>query len=140
MRKTITINDPMQVKVGDKAYFKDCYFGFTVREVDEKDKSMPFAVTTPFCYGTNWVRSSLFDHAERTVEELEWPDPHDISLHVYLGADGMKYIYNHCIVRDQEPWIVEGSMTYHSRRWMAAKFQEALPLIELELIPKERES
>ena len=135
-----TITDPMQVKPGDKAYFKDCDFGFYVTEVDESDLCMPFTVTTPFCDACHWVQSSHFDHAERTVEGPEWPNTNDTRLHVYLGADGMKYIYNPCIKHDPEPWTVEGSMTYRDRQWMKAKCPKALPLTELELIPMERES
>lgn len=30
----LTITDPMQMKAGDKAYFRGCDFGFTVLKVD----------------------------------------------------------------------------------------------------------
>ena len=135
MRKTITITDPMQVKVGDKAYFKNCDFGFAVREVDEKDKSMPFAVTAPFCYGAHWVRSSRFDHATREVEKPEWPDPQDVKLHVYLGADGKRYIYNPTDKGDAVQWSFEGGFGFYSRDEMEAYHRDALPLTEVKFVP-----
>ena len=135
--KTITITDPMQVKPGDKAYFKDCDLGFTVLKVDELDTDLPFTVMTPLGDGGYWVQSSHFDHAERTIDESEWPDPNDLRLHVYLGADDMKYIYNPCIVPDPAPWIAEGSFASRDRQQMTSMFPEALPLTELELITKD---
>jgi hypothetical protein len=93
MRK-ITVNDPMLVKVGDKAYFKGCDFGFTVSRTDNEDRYAPFTVVTPFSEYVCWALSSRFDHATREVEEPEWPDPHDLRLRIYLGADGKRYIYN----------------------------------------------
>jgi hypothetical protein len=68
--KLTIIIDPMQVKVGDKAYFKGYDFGFTVLEVDNRDPDLPFMVTTPFNDAGDWARSSHFDHATREVEDL----------------------------------------------------------------------
>lgn len=75
-----------------------------------------------------------------TDEALEWPNPHDLILHIYLGANGVLYLYNPCSERDAVPWAVACSDDFFNRRRIAIKFPEALPLIELELIPKERES
>ena len=47
MRKTITITDQTQVEVGDKAYFKDCDFGFTVLKVNRIDANYPIKVRDP---------------------------------------------------------------------------------------------
>lgn len=141
MRKTtITINDPMQVKAGDKAYFKDCDFGFTVSLVDKDDTKLPFAVMTPLGYAGFWARSSRFDHATREVEEPEWPDPHDLKFHIYRGADDRLYFYNPTGKRDTSPWSIEGMFTFHSRRCLEAEHRDALPITELELVPKKRES
>jgi hypothetical protein len=68
MEKIITITDPMQVRIGDKAYFKDCDFGFTVSLVDKDDKIKPFTVVIPFSESVCWALSSQFDHATREVE------------------------------------------------------------------------
>lgn len=135
MKKIITITGPMLVKAGDKAYFKDCDFGFTVRCTDNEDTDMPFNVAVPFSHVCYWVHSSRFDHATREVEEPEWPDPHDIKLHIYLGADGKRYIYNPCSEEDTEPWSVEGYLAYYSRETMGAYHPDALPLVELKLVP-----
>lgn len=94
MKKIITITNPMLVKAGDKVYFKDCNFGFTVSLVDNDDTIKPFMVVIPFSESGCWALSSQFDHATREIEELELPNPHDIKLNVYLGADGRRYIYN----------------------------------------------
>jgi hypothetical protein len=133
MRKIIT--DPMQVKVGDKAYFKGCDSGFTVVKTDNEDQDMPFKVSTPFCDTYFWVRSSYFDHAIREDKEQEWPDPHDFKLHVYLGADGRRYICNPCSEQDTCPWTVENSIGFVERQQMAHIFHEALPLTEFKFVP-----
>ena len=139
-KKKITITDPMQVKAGDKAYFKDCDFGFTVSRTDNEDRYAPFTVVTPFSEYVCWALSSRFDHATREVEEQEWPDPHDLRFHVYLGADGRRYIYSPADETDTEPWLIESYFAYRSRREMEADHRDALPLTELKLVPKEEES
>ena len=135
MRKTITITDPMRVKVGDKAYFKDCDFGFTVTRVDADDKDIPFSVYNPLAGDYFWIFSSWFDHATREVGEQEWPDPHDLDLHIYLGADGKRYIYNPTDEGDDLPWFVEGCFKCHARDEMEAYHRDALPLTEVKLVP-----
>ena len=135
MRKTITITDPMQVKVGDKAYFKDCDFGFTVFRTDNADHVLPFAVMPPFYDAYCWARSSYFDHATREVDEPEWPDPHDLDLHIYFGSDGKRYIYNPTDKGDALPWFVEGGFEPYARDEMEADYRDALPLTELKLVP-----
>ena len=135
MRKTITITDPRQVKIGDKAYFKDCDFGFTVTEVDESTPDAPLKVYDPLISCTCWPYSQQFDHATREVEEPEWPDPHDAKLHVYLGANGRRYIYNPINERDTSPWVSEGTCVWYSREGMEAHHRDALPLTELKLVP-----
>lgn len=137
---TITITDPMQVKVGDKAYFKGCDFGFTVTTTDKEDRYAPFTVVAPFGDVNYWARSLYFDHATREVEEPEWPDPHDLRLHVYLGADGKRYIYNPVGEADPSPWVIEGHFACRSRESMEYYHRNALPLTELKLVPKEEES
>lgn len=140
MRKTITITDQMQVKAGDEAYFKDCDFGFTVIRVDREDKICPFMVIAPFNNNNYWAESALFNHATREVEEPEWPDPDDLRLHVYLGSYGRRYIYNPMGENDANPWVAEGHCTYHSRKEMEDYYHDALPLVELKLVPIEEES
>ena len=136
MRKTITITNPMQVKVGDKAYFKDCDFGFAVTGVDADDKYSPFAVYSPLSGDPLcWIFLSRFDHATREVDEPEWPDPHDLDLHIYFGADGKLYIYNPTDKGDDLPWFVEGCFKCHARDEMEAYHRDALPLTEVKLIP-----
>jgi hypothetical protein len=132
---TMTITDPMRVKAGDKAYFKDCDFGFTVNHTDNVDPDLPFTVVTPFGGVCCWAWSSQFDHATREIEEPEWPDPDDIKLHVYLGADGRRYIYNPVSEADPSPWIIEGYFTWNARETMEYYHRDALPLTELKLIP-----
>lgn len=140
MTKTITITDPMKVETGDKAYFTSTDITAEVINVDCGDQIHPFSVLNPFGHGVIWARADVFDHATRDVEEPEWPDPHDIKLHVYLGADGRRYIYNPIDEADTAPWIAEGYFACHSRESMETNFREALPLTELELITKERKS
>ena len=135
MRKTITITDPMQVKAGDKAYFKDCDFGFTVLNVDNDDAIQPFKVMDPMTGFGNWPRLLRFDHATREVEEPEWPDPHDLDLHIYFGADGKRYIYNPDDKGDDLPWFVEGGFEPYARDEMEVYHRDALPLTELNLVP-----
>jgi hypothetical protein len=132
---TITITDPMQVRIGDKAYFKDCDFGFAVSLVDNDDTIKPFTVVIPFSESVCWALSSQFDHATREVEEPEWPDPHDTRLRIYLGADGKRYIYNPIDEADTRPWVAEGYSKYHSCESMEAYYHDALPLTELKLVP-----
>lgn len=140
MKKTITITDPMQVKIGDKAYSKYCDFGFEVIDVNRSDTYLPFEVMTPLSSSGCWAQSSRFNHATREVEEAEWPDPHDLKLHIYLGADGRRYIYNPIDEYDSSPWVYEGNCVWHSSEDMEDYFRDALPLTELELVPKESES
>ena len=143
MEKKITITDPMQVKAGDKAYFKGCSFWFTVSRVDREDKIYPFLVIAPFSKNTYWAESALFDHATREVEEPEWPKPSDSEMHIYLGSDGAKYLYLPMCRRDSTPWK---SLPYlEGDSWMSADAMTechpaALPLTELKLVPKEEES
>lgn len=142
MKNIITITDITKVRAGDKAYFQNCDFGFTVIEIDENDAIHTLQVDNPTCKGSTWSSSLLFDHATREVEakEQEWPDPEDIDLHIYLGSDGVKYVYMPLSKSDILPWsILSGSN--HSLRWwatcdMASAFPEALPLTELNLVPK----
>lgn len=138
MKKTIT--DPMQVEPGDKAYFKDCDFGFTVTAVDMDDKEVPIAVYNPLTGLNFWIFLSQFDHAAREVEGPEWPNPHEAKLRVYLGSDGVRYIYNPVDEHDRDPWLVENHFICHTRETMGSYHSDALPLTELELVPKKRES
>lgn len=139
MKKTITITDPMQVRIGDKAYFKDCDFGFPVHAIDRSNKYQPLMVNNPLDGDKFWARSRQFDHAIREVEEPEWPDPHDAKLHVYLGSDGKRYIYNPYSKQDPQPWDAENAIGFADRQQMARVFPEALPLTELRLVPMEAE-
>ena len=135
MKKTITITDPRQVKVGDKAYFKDCDFGFAVLCVDSESKYWTLMVNNPLNGHKFWAMSSQFDHATREVEDPEWPDPHDFKLHVYLGADGRRYIYNPINERDTSPWVSEGTCVWYPSEDMEAYCPDALPLTKLRLVP-----
>lgn len=135
MRKTITITDPMQVEIGDTAYFKDCDFGFTVTSLVEDDERTPFMVMNPVSGWTCLTSSEQFDHATREVEEHEWPDPHDLKLHVYLGADGRRYIYNPINESDTSPWVSEGTFVWYPSEGMEDDHRDALPLTELKLVP-----
>lgn len=135
MRKTITITDPMQVKIGDTAYFKGYRYGFTVLETDRSNPDAPLQVNDPLISWTCWPHSRRFDHATREVEEPEWPDPHDAKLHVYLGAGGVRYIYNPVDEDDTTPWVAEGRHAYRSRETMEVCHRDALPLTELKLVP-----
>lgn len=138
MRKTtitITITDPTQVQTGDKAFFKGCDFGFTVSQVDHEDKIYPFTVMAPFGTDFYWAESATFDHATREVEKPEWPDPHDLDIHVYLGSDGLRYIYNPISQADQVPWAIERQHGFRSRKNLELSNSDALPLTELRLVP-----
>lgn len=138
-----TITDSMQVKVGDKAYFKGCDFGFTVTITDKEDRYAPFTVVAPFGDMNYWAWSSFFDHATREVEEPEWPKPSDSELHIYLGSDGAKYLYLPMCEGDSTPWkripYLEGD-SWMSAEGMTEGHPAALPLTELKLVPKEEES
>ena len=138
MRKTITIIDPMQVKAGDKAYFKDCDFGFTVTGLDADDEHRPIAVSNPLSGDSYWACSSRFDYATREVDEPEWPEPHDLKFRIYLGADGKQYLYAPSYEDDQIPWkqlpyYIDND--WHSAKGMTEYHPEALPLKELKLVP-----
>lgn len=136
MKKIITITDPMLVDTGDKVYVKDCDFGFTVVDVDRSDKYRTLQVNNPLS-GTGYCAlTKLFDHATREVEEPEWPDPHDLRLRIYLGADGKRYIYNPTEKKNVfSQWLAEGSLSFHSRNAMESYYYDALPLTELKLVP-----
>ena len=135
MRKTITITDPMLVKLGDKAYFKVCGFGFRVLETDMSNPDAPLKVYDPLIGDTCWPHSHQFDHATREVEDPGWPDPHDTRLHVYLGADDVRYIYNPTDKYDPTPWFIERQVVCRSRETMEVYHRIALPLTELKLVP-----
>lgn len=140
MKNTIIVTDLTRVRVGDKAYFKDCDFGFTVLDVNKYDKFSALKVNIPMSEDGFCADPSLFVYATRVVEEPEWPDPNDLQLHIYLGSDGKKYLYNPVGNADHMPWAVENSSAFQSRDDMTSIFPEALPLIELECIPMEIES
>lgn len=140
MTKTITITEANKVKEGDIAYFTSTDITAEVIAVDHEDKIHPFAVLNPFGHGVVWAHADVFDHATREVKEPEWPDPNDFNLHVYLGSDGMRYIYNPVDENDKTAWTSERHFAYITREIMEAYHRDALPLIELELIPKECES
>ena len=146
MKKTITITDITKVQVGDKAYFQNCDFGFTVTDVDESDIPLTFNVATPLSKHGYWADSDLFDHATREVEakEPEWPEPEDLDMHIYLGSDGVKYCYMPISESDILPWSIlsnsDHSLCWWSARDLSSARPEALPLTELKLVPKEEES
>lgn len=145
MKKTITITDITKVRVGDKAYFKNCDFVFTVIDIDENDAIYTLQFYNPTYEGSTWSSSLLFDHATREVEtkEPEWPEPEDLDMHFYLGSDGVKYCYMPISESDILPWSILSSSD-HSLCWwsasdLASAHPEALPLTELKLVPKEAE-
>ena len=146
MKNIITITDITKVRAGDKVYLQNCDFGFTVTDIDENDAIYTLQVDNPTCEGSTWSSSALFDHANREVEvkEQEWPEPEDLDLHIYLGSDGVKYVYMPISESDILPWSILSSSD-HSLRWWSARDlasdrPEALPLTELKLVPKEKES
>ena len=134
-KTTITITDPIKVNAGDKAYFKDCDFGFTVTGLDADDEHRPIAVSNRLSGDSYWACSSRFDHATREVEGSEWPDPHDLDLHIYSGSDGKRYIYNPTDKGDALQWSFEGGFGFYSRYEMEAYHRDALPLTEVKLVP-----
>lgn len=143
MKNIITITDITKVRVGDEAYLKNCYFGFTVGIVDTEHKNSPFAVYNPLSEDYCWVPLSRFDHATREVEEHEWPHPEDLELRIYIGADGKQYLYAPEYEDDHLPW--KQLPYYRVPEWrdaeeMAEYYPEALPLKELKLVPKDDES
>lgn len=136
MKKIITITDPMQVKIGDKAYFKGYCYGFTVLGTDRSNPDAPLKVNDLLVGCTCWPHSHRFDHATRVVEEPDWPDPQGTRLHVYLGADGRRYIYYYPTTEiGMAPWVAEGTSLFLSRKSMKADYRNALPLTELKLVP-----
>ena len=136
MTKTITITDPMQVEVGDKAYFKDCDFGFTVTELDADDEHRPIAVSNPLSGDSYWACSSRFDHATREVKEPEWPeDPKDDEVHWYKDSTGGIIGYEHKYWY-MSPFTDDGKSREDAMKW----YRDALPLTELKLVPEEDES
>ena len=60
---------------------------------------------------------------------------HDARLHIYLGADGVQYIYNPIDEHDPSPWVIEGHSSCDSRENMEDDHRNALPLTELKLVP-----
>lgn len=159
MKHTIRIDDIKDVKVGDTAYFKGDPVGYKVLkisvgppdgmllaislDVDELAPVIKYVLEDVLIKLTAWVRDSLFDHAERTVEEPEWSHPTDNDMHVYQGADGAKYLYLPSFNGDTAPWHRLPFGGYN--RWddadgMTSSYPAALPLTELKLVPKEEES
>ena len=138
MKKTIRIDNLRDVHVGDMLFVKGRSDGFRVACV------RPVNVDNPFGYGFAYVNTDKFDHAERTVEKLEWPHPSDLELHVYLGADGNKYLYMPTYdERDISPWHLlpySGNGRWADAEDMTKCHPAALPLKELKLVPKEEES
>jgi len=143
MKNTITITDITKVRVGDKAYIKNCDFGFTVTSVDPDDKHCPIAVYNPLSEEYYWIFLPRFDHATREVKEPEWPHPEDLELHIYIGADGKQYLYAPAYEDDHLPWKQLPHYRvheWHDAEGMAKYYQEALPLKELKLVPKDEEA
>jgi hypothetical protein len=142
MIKTIAITDPRQVRIGDKAYFKHCDFGFNVVRIRYM-KSTPFAVINPLDGYEQWAESRQFKYATREVDEPEWPDPQDNELHVYLGADGKQYLYMPTYEGDSVPW--KQLPYYKGDDWLNAEgmtkcYPSALPLTELKFVPANEET
>ena len=144
MKNIITITDITKVQAGDKAYFQNCDFGFTVTDIDENDAIYTLKVDNPTYEGGTWSSSLLFDHATREVKELEFPHPKDLKLHVYIGADGVNYLYMPDTESDKLPWrpfpSPQDSLLWMSDDDLATYCTNALPLTELNLVPKEEES
>ena len=143
MRKTIGIDNLRDVHVGDMLFVKGRSDGFRVAGVFTDSLPFPFAVDIPFGYGFAYVNIDEFDHAERTVEEPEWPQPSDLELHVYLGADGNRYLYMPAYEGDTSPWRLltyPGNAGWAGAEDMTKCHPAALPLRELKLVPKEEES
>mgnify|MGYP006991882136 CR=1 FL=1 len=156
MNHTIRIDDIKDVKVGDTAYFKGDPVGYKVLkisvgppdgmllaislDVDELAPVIKYVLEDVLIKLTAWVRDSLFDHAERT---FEWPQPSDFELHVYLGADGKKYLYLPTYEYDVTPWHqlpYWGSKGWHDAEDIAMCYPTALPLKELKFVQEEEES
>jgi hypothetical protein len=134
MKKTIRINNLEDVQVGDMLFVKGRSDGFRVAY------GWPVNVANPFGHGFAYVSTDKFDHAERTIEEPEWPYPSDRKLHVYQGADGKKYLYMPTYDCDSTPWRRLPNDDWRDAEGMTECYPSALPLTELKLVPKEEES
>lgn len=139
MIKTITITDPRQVRIGDKAYFKHCDFGFNVIRIRYM-KSTPFAVINPLDGYEQWAESRQFKYATREVDEPEWPDPQDNDMHVYQGADGAKYLYMPTYDCDPAPWHQLPNGGLLAAKVITECYPSALPLTELKFVPTNEET
>lgn len=136
MKKTIRIDDIKEVQVCDMLFVKGCSDGFRVAGVLANSLLFPVAVDNPFADSTSYVSSDRFDHAERTVEEPEWPeDPKDDEVHWYKDSDGGIIGY------EKEYWYMtpftdDGMSREDAMKW----YKDSLPLTEMKLVPKEEES
>lgn len=136
MKNIITITDITKVQAGDKAYFQNCDFGFTVIDIDENDAIYTLKVDNPTYEGSTWSSSLLFDHATREVEEPEWPeDPKDKEVHWYKDSTGetIGYERQYWYMR---PFTDDGVIRENAIKW----YSDSLPLTEMKLVPKEEGS
>ena len=144
------IEDIKDIKEGDLVYFHDDPHGYRLIDAGCEDclrvslggSDAPSWLRDIF-HDVVLVRASFFDHATREVEEPEWPHPSDLELHVYLGADGAKYLYMPNGESDRFPWV--RFPTFDNFRWWSADgltrdHPEVLPLKELKLVQEEEES
>ena len=137
MNKTIRIDNLRDVQIGDMLFVEGRSDGFRVA------CTQPIGVDSPFGYGIAYISKNKFDHAERTIEEPEWPQPSDRELHIYLGADGKKYLYMPSYERDVVPWHqlpYYRINSWHDAEGMTECYPTALPLKELKFVPEEEES
>ncbi len=144
MKKTIIINNLEDVLEGDILFVAGRSDGFRVACTRTDSPSCPIVVDNPFDDGIAYVRENRFDHAERTIDEHEWPHPEDLKLHVYIGADGANYLYMPENELDEFPWIrfpsPQDLVLWMSGDDLATYCTNALPLTEVNLVPKEEEA
>ena len=143
MKKTLVVNNLEDLLEGDIIFITGRREGFRVASTQTGPVSIPIVVDNPFDDGIDYVRENRSDHAERTIDEPEWPHPEDPDLHIYLGADGKQYLYAPSYEDDQIPWkrlpyYIDND--WHDAEEMVKYYPEALPLKELKLVPKEEES
>ena len=148
MKNIITITDITKVQAGDKAYFQNCDFGFTVIDIDENDAIYTLKVDNPTYEGSTWSSSLLFDHATREVEVKEQglPCPKDGLVHIYRDADDRLFVSQMSLDDKSERvwaflgWLGRDDFNVGFPGWTTPEIISIsieFPLTEVEIVDKE---
>ena len=148
---TLHMKNISEVQVGDLWFSKDDpTIGWKVSRVaPDDDTSMHIQIDTtghgipPYIerhLPALWMLDEDFGHAERHVPDFEWPaNPTDGEAHFYRSVDGILWQY---MPVEGGAWakLVNGQWIAMTRQTVIEYHSSALPLTEMELMPKTNES